>query len=202
MNRDASSTPATNLWITRGAALSLLIAGVIHLAILPHHWAHTPAHGIFMGIIGVAEITWGVAFWLKPSSRLAMVGVVIAIGCITLWGITRLLPAPYGHGPEEVDASGIITKTLESITTLSLIGTIYTLTSPKIGRRVGRTVLVVIVLAIFSGFGLYGAARASEPLFPQLMASEIQEHEEAEKGQEHEEPHSPATETPYYDYEY
>jgi hypothetical protein len=188
MNNDVS--PIMSSWISRAASLLLLFAGIIHLIIIPHHWEHAPAHGIFMGIIGVAEINWAVAFWLKPTARLAQIGIVIAIGCIVLRGITREFPAPFGHGPEEVDASGIITKVLELIPALLLIGFIRDLSQPKRDRG-WRTVIVVTLLAIFLGFGVYGVARASEPLFPWLMASETHEHEEHE--------HSPSTEVPATD---
>jgi hypothetical protein len=194
MNSDNSNVSVS--WIARGAAILMLIAGIIHLIIIPHHWEHAPAHGIFMGIIGIAEIIWGVAFWRKPTNLLAQVGIIIAVGCITLWGITRIFPAPFGHGPEEVDASGLITKVLEWITTFSLIGIIQALPYPKRDYRVWRTVIAVILLAVFLGFGVYGVARASEPIFPWLTASEIQEHEE------HEHPHSPATEGPDIDHEH
>jgi hypothetical protein len=188
---ESGTSNLSRIWIARGAAILLFLAGVIHLAIIPHHWEHAPAHGIFMGVIGVVEIIWAVAFWLKPTIRLAQVGVIISIVCITLWAITRILPAPFGHGPEEVDVSGIITKILEGITALLLIsGIIQALPFRKNGYRALQIVISVLLLAVFLGLGVYEVARASEPLFPSLMASEIQEH----NGEEHQ--HMPGTEAP------
>jgi hypothetical protein len=169
-------------WKARGAAVLLLAAGIIHVMIVSSHWGHAPAHGIFMGAIGAAEIVWALAFWLRPSHRLAQAGIIIAVSCITLWGITRILPAPFEHGPEEIDAAGLVTKALESVTTVLLVGIVRSLPYPESDRRVRRAVAALILLAVLTGFGAYGAARASEPLFPGLVAAETQEHELEESG--------------------
>jgi hypothetical protein len=184
-------------WIAKAAAILLLLSGIIHLLIIPHHWQHAPAHGIFMGIIGVIEIIWAVVFWLKPTNILAQAGVIISVGCITLWGITRIFPAPFGQGPEEVDVSGIITKVLEGIAAIVLVIDIIQAVSSSHNRyRVWQAIIAIILLAGFLGFGAYEGARASEPFFPTLVASETHEHEELENQ------HSPGTEAPDIDHEH
>lgn len=169
----------SRIWITRGSSILLFIAGLIHLLITPQQWKQAPAHGIFLGMIGVVEIIWAVTFWLKPTIRTAQGGVIIAFACITLWAITRFFPAPFGHGPEEVDAGGIITKLLEGLTALLLIvGIIQALPFRKNGYRAGRIVISCFFIAIFVGFGIFGVVRASETLFPWLRVSVIEQQEE------------------------
>ena len=41
-------------WVA-AAAVSMVAAGLIHLAIAPLHWGHAPAHGLFFAVSGLAE---------------------------------------------------------------------------------------------------------------------------------------------------
>lgn len=172
---DNTASTVFNDRIARGAAVALFIAGIVHFIIVPHHWGHAPAHGIFMGLIGVAEVAWAVAFWVKPSNRLAQLGLLLAAGCIALWGITRIFPAPFTHAPEEVDAGGIISKVLEFAVLAALIAVLPTLSTSKSTPRIWRTVVSVALLAVILSFGVYGAAWASEPFFPGLAPPAMHE---------------------------
>ena len=82
------------------AAVLLSTAGAIHLGAAPQHWGHSPAHGLFLFTVGLAELLWAAAYWRRSSPSLTTLGAVLAGGSIVLWGITRVLPAPFGHGPE------------------------------------------------------------------------------------------------------
>ena len=76
----------------------MLAAGLIHLAIAPLHWGHAPAHGIFFILSGLAQITWGRHLLAQTRTMMQYVGVMMARGLITLYVITRLLPAPLATG--------------------------------------------------------------------------------------------------------
>lgn len=169
----------TTTWLSWGAAILFFAAGIVHFAVVPHHWEHAPAHGIFMAVAGVVEVIWAIAFRLKPNQRLAQLGLVIAIGFLTLWGITRVFPAPFGHGPEEFAAPGLSSKFMEALAALALVAWIGR-TSQSLPRpgRAWRSLAAVIVVSIILGFGAYEAARAAEPLFPGLAPAEIHEEEE------------------------
>jgi hypothetical protein len=47
--------------------VTIALAGLVHLLIVPAHYAHAPAHGIFFALAGIVQITWAVAFWRRPS---------------------------------------------------------------------------------------------------------------------------------------
>lgn len=53
--------------LVAGSALAAILAGVIHLAIIPEHWSHAPAHGLFFLSVGILQIGWGVIVWRNPS---------------------------------------------------------------------------------------------------------------------------------------
>lgn len=174
-------------WIV-AASGAMFLAGVFHLLIVPHHWEHAPAHGIFFVIAGLVQIAWAIAFWRSGSRSLAQVGFVLALGLIVLWGMTRVVAAPFGHGPEEIDAAGVATKVCEIACGVSLAVLLAsTLFVP--GRRPAWTTLVGLsVLAVVLAGVTYEVALAAQPAFPALAGSSA-EHEHHESEAEGHEPH-------------
>jgi len=164
------------------AAAAMIIAGVIHLWIVPHHWEHAQAHGMLMAFAGLVEIGWGILYFIKPTSSLRIAGILIAIGLISLWVITRFLPAPFTNSPEEVDLAGIATKSLEEFSSIILIlGVIRASPEQKTTSRTWQSVISVVLLALFMCLAVYEVARASEPLLPGLVSQEAEhEHEHDE----------------------
>ena len=83
--------------LVASSALMMVLAGIIHLWIIPDHWAHALAHGLFFLLVGIIQIVWGIAVWRNPSIRMYYIGVMMAGWLIVLYGITRWLPAPFGQ---------------------------------------------------------------------------------------------------------
>jgi hypothetical protein len=103
------------------AAVLLSVAGALHVGAAPQHWGHSPAHGLFLLAVGLAEVLWAAAFWSRPSPRLKASGTALAGGSIVLWAITRVLPAPFGHGPEEIGAIDFASKVPELVVLVMLL---------------------------------------------------------------------------------
>jgi len=156
-------------WKAKSAALLMLVAGIIHFIIIPHHWEHAPAHGIAMGVTGVLEVIWAIAYWLRPSRILAQIGVILAVSMIALWAITRIAPAPFTNEAEEVDFSGVFTKVLEAISAAVLLAIVVKV-APAVGAgwAARRAVITVLLISVLLAVGIYEVARAAQPLFPQL----------------------------------
>ena len=174
------------------SAIATIAAGIIHLVIIPDHWVHAPAHGLFFLIIGILQIVWGVAVWRNPSERLYFIGVVMAGWLIVLYALTRALPAPFGHGPEGISTIDLACKLCEALGMVTLAILIYQGAVMQSGKSLAwRAVTVIVVLSIISAFAAYGLARAAEPLFPSLaVAEQHEEHDDMEQHEEHEEEHS------------
>jgi hypothetical protein len=173
--------------IQQVAAIAIGFAGVLHIVTAPAHWQHAPAHGLFFVIAGLVQIAWAVAFIRRPSPHLSYAGLVMAVGLVALWGMTRLLPAPFGHGPEEVDAAGLACKLSETVGALALALLVYQAWLANSGRAAAWRALaaVMVVSLVLGGIG-YGVARASEPLFPALAApheAEEDHHDEDTHGE-------------------
>lgn len=170
--------------LVAGAAGLMVVAGLTHLVIVPIHWAHAPAHGLFFVLMGLAQIAWGIAFWRKPSIALYRVGVILAGGLITLWIITRLLPAPFEHEPGPIDIFGIICKAAEFLGIAMLVTIVVAgATSREMRLSAWRMVGVLVLVAIVSGWAAYGFGYTIEPALPWLGGGGG--HHQEQPGQEH-----------------
>ena len=95
-------------------------AGIMHLLLVPDHLMDvSDEHGRFFAADGVAQVSFGILFMLRPTKRFAIIGIVGNIGSIVLYWVTRIqnLPEPFG-APEGLDAVGIVAKIVE----MSLVG--------------------------------------------------------------------------------
>jgi hypothetical protein len=161
----------------------MLLAGVLHLMVVRDHWGHAPAHGLFFLIAGIVQIAWSIAFLRSSSETLGRLGFLVSLVLVLLWAVTRVLPAPFGHGPEEVDTPGVLTKLCEIACAASL-GLFIAASAASASsatnqpRRAVWRPIVGLVVAAFVLTGLtYRAARAAEPLLPSLSAEAAEHHE-------------------------
>jgi len=140
------------------SAVATILAGLIHLWIVPEHMAHAPAHGILFLLIGIAQIIWGIAVWRRPSVKLYYAGVLMAGWLIVLYAITRWLPAPFGHGPESIQTIDLVCKFCEGLAMVSLAVLIFQGLILKAGQFVAwRTITLIVLFSFISGFVTYGA---------------------------------------------
>ena len=89
-------------------------AGIIHILLGPTHYTQVGTeHGIFFFVIGTYQVMFGVLYFV--SKRLTKITIVILIGNIILYAITRIegITEPF-VAPEGIDTVGIITKIIEA----------------------------------------------------------------------------------------
>jgi hypothetical protein len=168
--------------------LAILLAGVIHLLIAPEHYNHSPVHGIFFVGVGLVEIGWALAFWRRPSVGFFRIGVALAGGLVILWTLTRILPAPFGHGPEPVNASGLVCKASEllGLVTLAMLALQGQLSGGE-SRAAPRLVGEMLALPVIVGLVLLDGGHAAAMVLPAEWAHApgAEEHVHAPGTQEH-----------------
>jgi drug/metabolite transporter (DMT)-like permease len=183
-DEEMMENPPARSRLTVLAGVLIGLAGVIHILITPQHWAHAPAHGLLFAVVGVAEMAWAVVVWRHPSATAYRIGMVAAVGLVVLWAITRILPAPFGHGPESVEPFGVVCKLAEALGAIVLGVLVLRETAPNERRRPAwRVITQLVIVAFVAGFLSYGVARAAEPLLPSLGHLE----------EAHEDEHNPET---------
>ena len=180
------------------SAVATILAGMIHLVIAPVHWAHAPAHGLFFLIVGILQIAWGILVWRQPSTELYYVGVVMAGWLIVLYALTRVFPAPFGHGgPEVVSTIDIVCKFCEGLGMATLAILIFQGALLTAGRKTAwRAIGLIVLLSFIAAFTTYSAAIAAEPLLPSLSGQAEENHHEEGAPESEEHPHEEGTPTP------
>jgi hypothetical protein len=168
------NTPTKALILS--SAIMTILAGIIHLVLVSAHMEHAPAHGLFFLLVGIAQITWGVLVWNRPSLRLYYIGAVMAGWLIILYGVTRFLPAPFSHGPEALETIDVVCKLCEALGMISLLILIFQGLLLHASRlNAWGAISLILVVSVLAGFVTYGIARAAEPILPWL-AGPAEEH--------------------------
>ncbi|MEM1257570.1 MAG: MbnH family di-heme enzyme [Bacteroidota bacterium] len=138
------------MWGNRAAKYivisGLLISGYVHLDIVPFHFSHMPAHGIFFGVLGVFQLFAIFLFWLRPH-RFVVMWLIFSItgGMVLLWGVTQMDFTPFTRSAEPIDSPTIITKLAEII---AFIASIF-----HFGRLVPKHILKGLALSVVTGIG-------------------------------------------------
>jgi hypothetical protein len=158
------------------SAVMSILAGIIHLVLVPRHIEHAPAHGLFFLLVGLAQMIWGVMSWRQPGLRLYYIGAVMAGWLIVLYGVTRWLPAPFSHGPEAIETIDIVCKLCERMGMTSLLILIFQGLVFRASRLdAWRMVSSILLISFLAAFVTYGVARAAEPILPWL-AGRVEGH--------------------------
>jgi hypothetical protein len=144
------------------AVSGALIAGALHLLVIPTHGGVGNAHGLVFLALGLAQLGWA-GLWLVERTRGAwLAGLALSAGSIVLYAVTRVVRAPFSLGPEEVDAPGLVATLAEATLLAGLL-----LHEREAGRAV-RPALPWVAGALALGLVAYAGGLAAEPAFPQL----------------------------------
>lgn len=181
MKQGLFETNFSRIGLVTSAAIFIIASGIIHLVITPLHWEHAPVHGLFLAIVGIAEVAWGFVFWRQPSATLYRIGMVMAGGLITLWVITRLLPSPFGHGHEDVEIFGILCRLCESAGIVALAALMVSGEANKETRLLAwKNIGLLLTASIILGVLTYGTAVAADSVStPETDHNKDNHHEPA-----------------------
>ena len=172
------------------AIMTIALTGMVHLIIAPQHFSHAPAHGLFFGALGLAQLIWAGLFWREPNRPLYDIGMSLSGGIILLWLLTELAVAPFSDHAHPVDWSLIVTKLSETVALLSLMG----LTMPT-----KKVLAEGLALAVIASLALWGSGLALQQVAPQLgQGSAPHEHDaETTPGPETSSEHAHTEDTPH-----
>lgn len=86
-------------WRPYVPAVLCAVAGIIHLAIAPQHFAEAFSMGLFMLAAGVAQLVVAVQLWRRPSPRVTAVAVVGTLVLLITYLLSRTTGLPFGPDP-------------------------------------------------------------------------------------------------------
>lgn len=82
-----------------------VVAAVIHFAVTPEHFEEYLPFGVFFVVLGAFQLVWGVLLPRRPWPAMLWAGLVVNLGVIVIWIVTRTSGLPIGPEagePEEI----------------------------------------------------------------------------------------------------
>ncbi len=170
------------------------ISGVIHLIIAPDHFSHAPAHGLFFGVVGLAQVAWATLAWQKRAvlSRFAgllSIGILLSGGVIVVWLLTHFAWTPYAQEPHPIDWSTVVTKAAELAALVALLIIAEPqIIPPRLPRALRSRQVVGLALSVVAGLGVWGVGMLTEPYLPALWHSHDHHHDHNHGAHDHSAP--------------
>ncbi|MFU8854444.1 hypothetical protein ACNAW0_26205 [Micromonospora sp. SL1-18] len=89
-------------------AVSSVLAGLIHYAVVPEHRSEWVWYAVFFTLLGAFQLIWAAAVWAVRRRWLLGLGVVANAAAISLWAISRTVGLPFGPDAGEPELAGVI----------------------------------------------------------------------------------------------
>lgn len=87
----------------RLAALASLGAAVIHFAVVPAHWQEWTPSGVFFLSVALFQLVWSWLVLVRTTTSVLAVGILLNVGAIALWALSRTAGAPIGPHAGQVE---------------------------------------------------------------------------------------------------
>jgi len=100
------------------AAILSLTAGAIHFGYAPHHLTEDWAHGWFFMVIAAYQCLFAVLIVARPRRWLWVSAIVVNIGIIATWLVSRTVGLPFGPEAlrsETFSAPDIVSSVIEAV---------------------------------------------------------------------------------------
>lgn len=106
------------------AASLAILAGLIHFGVMPEHFEEALEFGVFMLVVGVAQVAAGLLLLLRPSRQIVIAAMLGTLAVFVIYAVSRTAGLPVGHEPwrpEKIQPIDLISKATELALFLSLI---------------------------------------------------------------------------------
>ncbi len=164
----------SRVWLLAG--IGGFVAGAIHFAITPDHFAEAAGQGLFFLSLGTVQIGWAMWLLARPSIRAWLAGVVIGFASLVMYVLSLFVPAPFAASVETIDYLAIFTKLIE-LATVGILAIPIVRAAPMLGLVRGKMVtrvLIALGLGLLAAGISYGLGYALELVAPGL--SDPSEH--------------------------
>lgn len=147
------------LELVRVGAAAALAAGVVHIAAVAAHSNHRQAATTFI-VVAVAQLVWGAAAAVRPTRRLAVVGVLLAVTVLAGWAVAKTTGLPFVGGLTKREPVRAADAIVAGLAVVSLVACAVALLVRRIhpprsmSIAVAAALLVVAVPGTASGLNL------------------------------------------------
>lgn len=100
----------------RLAATASIGAGCIHLVVAPAHWSEWAVSGLFFVVLAACQLIWAPTVLVRTTPLVLALGVLVNLGAISLWAVSRTAGAPFGPNagfPEAIHGADLCVLLLQ-----------------------------------------------------------------------------------------
>lgn len=94
--------------LRRGAALLSAVAGLVHVAVAPDHWAEWWGYGLFFLVVAGAQLAFALILLKRPARVWIAAGILGNALVVALYVVTRTVGIPVGPEAGAVEAVAAI----------------------------------------------------------------------------------------------
>ena len=94
------------IWTGILAAGLSLGAAAIHFAVIGEHYAEYPPYGVAFIVFAWFQVGWAVRYVVHPRRALARLAIVVNVGAIVVWVVSRVIGLPLGPEPGATEPVG------------------------------------------------------------------------------------------------
>jgi len=123
---------------TVGAAVLSIMAGAIHLTVMPDHFAEWWGFGVFMLVTGLGQVATGVLLLRGPARWLLWVmisGTLLPFGLFVLAYSVGLPVGPNAGTAEALNGAVVVSKVTEGLLVVALVFLLRTACRPHAADR-------------------------------------------------------------------
>jgi hypothetical protein len=170
----SASYVASRTVITHCLAMMSLATAVIHFAVAGEHFQEYWLYGVFMLVVAWLQLLWAAAAIARPSRLLLVGGVILNIGVLAVYIVTRTAGDVIGPGAssaEQVGFGDVLCTVLEAIVAAGCAWLLIARTDHQIGRRqlfiapaaVGAATAALLSAALVAGGPEMVMAMSADP---------------------------------------
>jgi hypothetical protein len=118
-------------WVRWPLGLLSLAAAVIHFAVTPEHFEEYVLFGVFFVALAAFQLVWGVWMPQRPSPGVLWIGLLVNLGVIAIWVVSRTSGLPIGPEAGEAEEIGPLDALATASEALIVLGSAWLLTRSR-----------------------------------------------------------------------
>ncbi len=143
-------------------AIMSIATAVIHFAVAGQHFQQYWLYGVFMLVVAWLQLLWAIMAMARPSRLLLGGGVILNVGVVAVYVVTRTIGDVIGPGAHSVEQAGfgdLLCTALEAIVVAGCAWLLIARTDHRVGRQhlvtapaaVGAVTATLLSVALVAG---------------------------------------------------
>src|SRR5712691_938067 len=143
-------------------AIMSIATAAIHFAVAGQHFQQYWLYGVFMLVVAWLQLLWAIMAMARPSRLLLGGGVILNVGVVAVYVVTRTIGDVIGPGAHSVEQAGfgdLLCTALEAIVVAGCAWLLIARTDHRVGRQhlvtapaaVGAITATLVSVALVAG---------------------------------------------------